>query len=411
MLLNVNELLVSLSQTLDFAEREVLPTHLNHGMRVAYVSARIGQELGIPEKDLFDLISYSLLHDNGVMASLRKTNDLGKETAVGAATVPVIKSADGRAVEAAPSHCIEGEKNLENFPFIDRKENVILYHHENYDGSGFFGVAGNNIPLYSRIIRLADSIAIWVSDGMSSDRITDAVIKNARLFDPDICEAALELGGHIEFWLDQNDRFVQHALIDMLPQVSRELDYKQIRKISQMFSRIIDAKSPFTGSHSRGISEKAGFICQYYEFDENTYWQMRIAADLHDLGKLAIPSSILDKPAKLDRDEFRVIQSHPFYTRRILEQIDGFGDITEWASNHHEKLNGSGYPYGLDRQRLDFNSRILACVDIYQALTEDRPYRKGMSHAEAIRIMTDMAKNELIEESVTEDMDSIFRDA
>ena len=411
MLLNVNELLVSLSQTLDFAEREVLPAHLNHGMRVAYVSARIGQKIGIPEKDLFDLISYSLLHDNGVMASLRKTNELGKETAVGAATVPVIKSAGGLAVEAAPSHCIEGEKNLENFPFINRKENVILYHHENYDGSGFFGVEGSNIPLYSRIIRLADSIAIWLSGGISSDQITDAIIRNARLFDPDICEAALELGGHIEFWLEQDNRFVQHALITMLPQVSRELDYKQIRKISQMFSRIIDAKSPFTGSHSRGISEKAGFICQYYEFDEKTYWQMRIAADLHDLGKLAIPSSILDKPAKLDRDEFRVIQSHPFYTRRILEQIDGFGDITEWASNHHEKLNGSGYPYGLDRQRLDFNSRILACVDIYQALTEDRPYRKAMSHAEAIHIMADMAKQGLIEESVTEDMDSIFRDA
>lgn len=411
LLLNVNELLISLSQTLDFAEREVLPTHLNHGMRVAYVSARIAQKIGFSEKDQFDLISYSLLHDNGVMASMRKTNHLSKETGVGAQTVPIINNADGLAVEAAPSHCIEGEKNLENFPFINQKENVILYHHENFNGSGYFGISGNQIPLYSRIIRLADSIAIWFADGLGTDRITDAVIRNAHLFDPDLSEAALELGRNVEFWLAQADRFVQHALIAMLPQVSRELDYRQIREISQMFSRIIDAKSPFTGSHSRGISEKTGFICQYYEFDEKTYWKMRIAADLHDLGKLAIPSSILDKPAKLDRNEFKMIQSHPFYTRRILEQIDGFGDITEWASNHHEKLNGSGYPYGLDRERLDFNSRILACVDIYQALTEDRPYRTGMSHAEAIRIMMDMAKHELIEESVTEDMDSIFRDA
>lgn len=411
MLLNVNELLVSLSQTLDFAEREVLPTHSNHGMRVAYVSARIAQKIGIPERDLFDLISYSLLHDNGVMASLRKINDLEQGTAVGSSTVSVINGPGGLAVEAAPSHCVEGEKNLENFPFINKKANVILYHHENYDGSGFFGVAGTNIPFYSRIIHLADSIAIWYADGMSADLITDAIIKNARLFDPDLCEAALELGRNVEFWLAQNNRFVQHALVAMLPQVNRELDYSQIRLISQMFSRIIDAKSPFTGSHSRGISEKTGFICQYYEFDEKTYWQMRIAADLHDLGKLAIPSSILDKPAKLDRGELKVIQSHPFYTRRILEQIDGFGDITEWASNHHEKLNGSGYPYGLDKRRLDFNSRILACVDIYQALTEDRPYRKAMSHFEAIRIMTDMVKQGLIEASVTEDMDSIFRDA
>ena len=411
LLLNVNELLISLSQTLDFAEKEVLPTHANHGMRVAYVSARIAQKIGISDQALFDLISYSLLHDNGVMASLRKVNDLGRETGLGAASVPVLRREGGSAVEAAPSHCVEGEKNLQYFPFMNKQNDIILYHHENYDGSGFFGISGSDIPLYSRIIRLADSIAIWYSNGMSTDTITDAIIKNARLFDPDLCEAALELGSNVEFWLCQNDRFVQHALIDMLPQVSRKLDYRQIRRISQMFSRIIDAKSPFTGSHSRGISEKTGFICQYYEFEETTYWQMRIAADLHDLGKLAIPSSILDKPAKLDRNEFRVIQAHPFYTRKILEQIDGFGDITEWASNHHEKLNGSGYPYGFDKRRLDFNSRILACVDIYQALTEDRPYRKAMSHAEAIRIMTDLAQHERIETSVTEYMDSIFRDA
>lgn len=409
MLLNVNELLISLSQTLDFAEREVLPTHLNHGMRVAYISARIGRKIGIPERDLFDLISYALLHDNGVMASLRQTNRLGREAPFNSAAVRAA-AGSGASLEAAPSHCVEGEKNLESFPFISRQRNVILYHHENYDGSGFFHILGNEIPLYSRIIHLADSMAVWFSDGMSPDKIMNAVVRNARLFDPDLSEAALELSAQVEFWLNQSDRFVQNALIDMLPQVSCELDYREIRNISQMFSRVIDAKSPFTGSHSRGISEKTGFICQYYEFDEITYWKMRIAADLHDLGKLAVPSSILDKPAKLDHDEFQVIQSHPFYTRKILERIDGFGDITEWASNHHEKLNGSGYPYGFDKRRLDFNSRILACVDIYQALTEDRPYRKAMSHAEAIQIMRSMAERELIEESVTEDMDSIFCD-
>jgi HD-GYP domain-containing protein (c-di-GMP phosphodiesterase class II) len=89
--------------------------------------------------------------------------------------------------------------------------------------------------------------------------------------------------------------------------------------------------------------------------------------------------------------------------------INGFEDITEWASNHHEKLDGSGYPFGLGESRLDFNSRILACVDIYQALTEDRPYRAAMRHGDAMRIMSDMAARHLIEPSVTEDMDSIFR--
>jgi HD-GYP domain-containing protein (c-di-GMP phosphodiesterase class II) len=367
-------------------------------MRVAYISARLAKKMGFSESSLFDLISYSLLHDNGVMASLRKMR--GEEGAV--------NEADSGAVEATPRHCIEGEKNLSNFPFLLKRENVILYHHENYDGSGLFGISGNKIPMFSRIIHLADSVAIWYSSGMGTDMVTESIVRNANQFDPDLCEAMLELSSNVEFWLDLSDVFVQRALMTMQPPVSREFDFRQLRKISQIFSQIIDAKSPFTGSHSRGISEKTGFVCQYYEFDEKTYWQMRVAADLHDLGKLIVPSSILDKPGKLNRDEFRMIQAHPYYTRKILERIDGFEEITEWASNHHEKLNGSGYPYGLDRRSLDFNSRILACVDIYQALTEDRPYRKGMEHKEAIRIMKDMASMGQIEASVTEDMDSIF---
>lgn len=397
LLFNVNELLVSLSRTLDLAEKEMLPNHTNHGMRVAYISGRIAKALGMPDRSLFDLISYSLLHDNGVMGSLRKEKNL--------------KNLPSYAMESNPEHCIEGEKNLENFPFLSKQKNVILYHHEHYDGSGFFQVSGSDIPLYSRIIHLADYISIRCAEGWNGDDIAASVMKDARWFDPDLCEVALGLGRNVEFWLSQDNMFVRPALAAMMPQVKRELDYSQIRRISQVFSRIIDAKSPFTGSHSRGISERTGFICQYYEFDDTTYWQMRIAADLHDLGKMVVPNSILDKPGKLNSAEFKIIQSHPFYTRKILEGINGFEMITEWASNHHEKLDGSGYPYGLDRKKLDFNSRILACVDIYQALTEDRPYRKGLSHSDAIRIMGDMAKNNLIEASVTEDMDSIFRDS
>ncbi len=397
LLFNVNQLLISLSRTLDFAEKDLLPNHINHGMRVAYISARIAEKINMSDKNRFDLISYALLHDNGVMASMRRLDICGRQTTYN--------------VESDPVHCLEGEKNLAHFPFLSRQKNIILYHHEKYDGSGPFGITGINIPLYSRIISLADYIAIRYSEGKGPDAIKNSIMKDACKFDPDLCEVVFGFSRHIEFWLNQKDEFVYKALISMLPQVKREFNYQKIHQISQIFSRIIDAKSPFTGSHSRGISEKTGFICQFYEFDDVTYWKMRIAADLHDLGKLAIPNSILDKPSGLTRKEFQIIQAHPFYTRRILEKIDGFDDITDWAANHHEKLDGSGYPYGLDKNDLDFNSRILACVDIYQALTEDRPYRKGMSHKDAIKIMNNMAREGLIEPSVTEDMDSIFRDS
>ena len=394
MLINVNELLISLSKALDFAEKGVIRNTTNHGMRVAYIAARIAQKLSIPEENLFDLISYSLLHDNGVMKALQRHN-----------------FKEHINTEADPSHCEEGEKNIETFPFLHKEENVILYHHEHYDGSGFFGVQGRKIPLYSRIIALADYAAIRYASGESDEEITASIDRDSRRFDPVFRECYHELRCHAEFWLGMDDMFVQNTLFNMIPHVSRELDYKELRNISQIFSRIIDAKSPFTGSHSRGISEKVGFICRYYEVDDTTYWKMRIAADLHDLGKLAVPNEILDKPAKLTSGEFAIIQSHPFYTRKALEMIEGFEDITEWASNHHEKLDGSGYPFGLEAPRLDFNSRILACVDIYQALTEDRPYRAAMCHSDAMRIMSDMAAHRLIEPSVTEDMNTIFQTA
>lgn len=185
LLLNVNELLISLSKTLDFAEREVLPTHSNHGTRVAYISARIARKTGFSDRDLFDLISYALLHDNGVMASIRNARDSRQEPGANLQSAPLFNSADGFSiVEASPDHCVEGEKNLAHFPFIRKKDNVILYHHENYDGSGFFGVSGNNIPLYSRIIHLADSMSVWYSSGMGTDMIMDAIVRNVRLFDP-----------------------------------------------------------------------------------------------------------------------------------------------------------------------------------------------------------------------------------
>ncbi len=396
MLFNVNELLISLSRTLDFAEKEILPNNTNHGTRAAYIAGRIARKLAVPDEPLFDLISYSLLHDNGVVGTLKKTGRLRKPAEA--------------VLEADPDHCVAGEKNIRSFPFLNPQKNVILYHHEHFDGSGYFGLSGSDIPLYSRIIAMADTLAILYSEGMSSADILQTVRRDSRFFDPDVYDAVMDLGGRIEFWLGMDDMFVKSTLLTMLPKVTREFTYRQIRGISQIFSRVIDAKSPFTGSHSRGISERTGVLCRYYDFDEKTYWMMRIAADLHDLGKLAVPNSILDKPAKLDREEFMIIQSHPFYTRRILEMIRGFEAITEWASNHHEKLDGSGYPYGLDRSQLDFNSRILACVDIYQALTEDRPYRKAIPHAQAMKLMQGMARDGLIEPSVTEDMDTLFRE-
>lgn len=392
--LNVNQLLNSLSFTLDCVESDLMQNVTNHGRRVAFIAARMGRALELSDQDLFDLISYSLMHDNGVTKSLLQAKN----------------DQDYFQVELNRLHCIEGEKNIRLFPFFKNIPNVILYHHEHYDGSGFFSVAGENIPLFSRIIALADFVAIEFSEHKSGDDIISTVRGVKRYFDPILCEVLFEQSKNIEFWLNMNDAFISQGLDSLMPNVFRKFSYREIRLVSKIFSNIIDAKSPFTGSHSRGISEKTGVLCKYYEYDDDTSYEMRIAADLHDLGKLMIPNGILDKPASLTFAEIRTVQSHPFYTRRALKMINGFDRIADWAANHHEKLNGKGYPYGLTGDQLDYNSRLLGCVDIYQALTEDRPYRKALTHQKAVAIMNDMAKNGLIEKTVVQDINDVFAD-
>lgn len=385
---NVNELLSALSFTLDYVEQDLLNNVTNHGRRVAYIASRTGQKMKMTDEELFDLISYSLLHDNGVTKSLLMLQ--GPKNYIKA--------------ELTNRHCVEGEKNIVFFPFFVTIPNVILYHHEQYDGSGFFGVTGEDIPLYSRIIALADYIAIAYSENKSTHEIIHSIKFSKQQFDPGLRDIFYELSQNVEFWLNMNDTFVNMALHKMVPHVDREFNYRDLRSVSQIFSNIIDDKSPFTGTHSRGISEKTGLLCKYYGYKEESYWKMRIAADLHDLGKIMIPNDILDKPSGLNQHEIEIIQSHTFYTRKALEMITGFEEIADWAASHHEKLNGKGYPYGFDKSRLDFKSRLLACVDIYQALTEERPYRHALSHNKAVGILRSMANQGLIDAAIVEDI-------
>jgi HD-GYP domain-containing protein (c-di-GMP phosphodiesterase class II) len=184
--------------------------------------------------------------------------------------------------------------------------------------------------------------------------------------------------------------------------------FKEIRNMTKTLSIIIDSKSPYTQVHSSELSVKVEKLAKYYGYNEENTYKLIIAADLHDIGKLAIPSSILEAPRKLTIDEYELIKEHSYYTRIALQEIKGFEDIVEWASNHHEKLNGEGYPFGKYQNELDFNSRLMACLDIYQALTEARPYRPSLTHKVAMRILNDMKNDNFIDSKITEDIDYIF---
>lgn len=399
---NLNEFLIAISYALDFVEMDIMGVVTNHSKRVAYISMKMAEELGLSKEEIFDIVSLAILHDNGV--SEKKLHD----------GLTHNQAENLHSIESMKEHGIKGEENIKNYPFITDVNNVIKYHHENYDGSGYFGLKGDDIPIMSQIIRLSDTIELnsYLKETNLEDK--ERIRAFARRFSgsmssPELVDTFLAVSEHAYFWLDLKDEFISSSLKRGMPDSRKDLSLREIHNITKTFSKIIDSKSKFTQVHSRELSEKTAIMCDYYGKSEDEKYKLMIAADLHDIGKLSVSNSILDKPGGLDNHEVDIIKRHPYFTRLSLQEISGFEEITEWASNHHEKLDGSGYPFGKDAQKLDFNSRLIACLDIYQALTEERPYREPMTYERASNIITNSVERGLLDGEISRDILRVFK--
>lgn len=403
MLFDINEFLEAVSNVLDVIETDIFGVPTNHSKRIAYFSNRIACELKLSEEIRYDLAALSILHDNGASLKILHDNLLGNA------------KSKQNIVESRKEHCMIGESNISSFPFLTNPHNIVLNHHEKFDGSGFFGLSGSEIPLMAQLINLVDTLDLQFDLGNiyknidAEIRIIEFINNNSgTAFGENIVDAALVAISKNGFWEDLCDEKIDGSLRDLIPVHKRVMAYKAIHNITKIFSKIIDAKSEFTEHHSSGLTKSLGIMAKHYKIEGDTYWKMKIASDLHDLGKLGISNSILDKPGALTAEEFNIIKEHPETAKRCLEKVEGFSDISEWAYNHHEKLDGSGYPRGLKAINLDFNSRLLTCLDIYQALSEIRPYRNAMAHADAMTIMRQMVSGGLIDFDITEDIDLVL---
>jgi HD-GYP domain-containing protein (c-di-GMP phosphodiesterase class II) len=167
-----------------------------------------------------------------------------------------------------------------------------------------------------------------------------------------------------------------------------------------MFSQIIDFRSSFTATHSKGVTVTSTALARLSNFSDTECKMMEVAGYLHDLGKLSVPAEILEKPAGLTIDEFDIIRGHTYFTYKILSNVANLDIINSWASFHHECLDGKGYPFHLKEDGLSLGSRIMAVSDIFTAITEDRPYRKGMNKTESLKVVETMAKNNKIDTDI-----------
>lgn len=260
---------------------------------------------------------------------------------------------------------------------------------EHWSGGGYpDSLRGPEIPLFSRIMNLAQTLEVFLVNRGASAAIEVADARDGRWFDPDLVRAARSLAKDGSLWADLDREQVIDRVLHLEPEQTRlPANDETIENICQAFAEIVDAKSPFTYRHSNGVADAAvGISCQMGLSSEDVVF-LRRAALLHDIGKLGVSNTILEKPAKLDQTEWTAVRKHPFYSQEILRKIPGFEDLSEVAGAHHEKLDGSGYYRGWDAEQLSLEMRILTVADIFDALAAKRPYRDALPVEKVFEIM------------------------
>ncbi|MDR0804677.1 MAG: HD domain-containing protein [Oscillospiraceae bacterium] len=389
-----NQFITAFAAAFDKISENTKYNFQNHCVRTAFIAVRLGELLKLPRTDLYDLYAYALLHDGGVSWHDSKfVNGTPEERLI-----------------AKKNHSENGEALIKDFPFITEHKDIIKYHHSNWDGSGPFGLSGNAIPVFSQIIHISHKAALLYAMRLTRKEVSDAIeIERNGKFSPTLCDAFAALTSNPGFWVSVSDSFINDtASYPIITDEKSQLSLEQLIPIAKIISAITDSKSAYTENYSASLGEKATVVADFYKYDDEHKTKITLAGYLLDIGKLSIPSSIEDKPGKLTDDEFATVKSHPYYTHLILSKIPGFEDITVWASNHHEKINGKGYPLGLGGDDLSEESRILAVLNVYQALIQPRSYRMSLPPEAIANIFNEEIANGNLDERITKDILSIF---
>ncbi len=260
---------------------------------------------------------------------------------------------------------------------------------EHWNGEGHpLGLRKTEISMLARIMLLAQTLEVFAASRGANTAVDVVRQRSRRWFDPDLVRAAESLNRRSVLWDGaRGDEAFSLALSLEPDNRLMEEGVTSLDSICLAFAQIVDAKSPFTYNHSNGVANAAVAIGRSLGLDAKKIVFLRHAALLHDIGKLSVPNTILEKPGKPDPAEWDVLKLHPFYTWKILQGIPGFGRMSEIAASHHEKLDGSGYFRGFMANRLPQEARILVVADIFDALAAKRPYRDAMPLEKAFQIM------------------------
>lgn len=418
--LKLSELMGALSHALDITEGQ--PE--GHCVRCCWIGMHVGQQLGLPPEQLWELYYTLLLKDLGCSSNASRicelylTDDLafkrdfkwvdgslpqvlrfvlrntgpaaglmGRLKALGS----ILSNGDAIAQELIQTRCTRGADIARQLRFSEAVALGIHSLDEHWNGQGRpAALAGDAIPLYSRIALLAQVVDVVNSaSGQQAARI-EVSARSGKWFDPAVVDAFVTSSASAAFWTTLNGPDVETEVFAMEPGGHEAaLDDDYLDDIAEAFGKVVDAKSPFTSGHSARVGLYTALLAESMDLPEARRRWLKRGALLHDVGKLGVSNSILDKPGKLDEAEWASIKQHAVYTESILGRIRSFDELARVSAAHHERLDGAGYPRGLKAIDIAMETRIITTADIFDAITAERPYRGAVPVRKTLAIMAD----------------------
>lgn len=418
--LKLSELIGALSHALDITEGQ--PE--GHCVRCCWIGMHIGEKLGMPTEQLWELYYTLLLKDLGCSSNASRicelylTDDLSfkrdfkwvdgslpqvlrfvlRHTGPSAGLSSRLKTlgniltnGDEIAQELIQTRCTRGADIARQLRFSEGVAQGIHSLDEHWNGEGRpEGLLGSKIPLYSRIALFAQVVDVVNHADGQRTALAEIKKRSSTWFDPEVVDAFIDVAQSEDFWSVLNSPAVEAEVFALEPgghEVALDEDY--FDDIAEAFGKVVDAKSPYTAGHSARVGLYTSLLGESIEIPESRRRWLKRGALLHDVGKLGVSNSILDKPGKLNDIEWFAVQRHAAYTEAILGRISHFDELARVSAAHHERLDGGGYPKGLKATEIALETRIITTADIFDAITAERPYRGAIPVDKTLEIMAE----------------------
>ena len=378
---------------------------IHHNHRVAYIAHECAKRLNWPIKKQEFTFFAGLIHDCGVS----QTNEHQE----------LIRELTPAHVQ---THCSVGFNALNKCSLLAKFSTIILHHHTHWELLKEIDLSPYEKDI-AALIFISDRLDFLRAKHISSNsadlvtlrkkEISDELNKRSgTLFRPEYVEVLCELVTKDGFWFAMEPENIESIPLHFthLEWLHKDLSMHDLIQLGRFIAGIVDAKSPFTYQHSIKVAELCLHLALAMHLPRHTARMLYVSGLVHDIGKLRTPDEILHKPGQLTAEEYIHIKRHTIDTEIALQMVFPNSKIGEWASNHHEKLNGTGYPYNKSAKDLDLPSRIIAVADIFQALSQNRPYRDRLTANEIINIMQPMVTDKLIDDEVFQYLNSNLDD-